>query len=143
MSGSGRRNRLRGPVLAAVLAAGATLLVHLVDPNVPGRYGLCPLRALTGLACPGCGGLRAIHALTHGDLELAWGLNPVVVAVVPLAVLWWLRWVVRAWSEPSVGGAKAVPGTSRATPWLVLAGMVLFAVLRNLPALQPHLAALT
>ena len=39
----------------------------------------CPLRALTGIACPGCGATRAAAALLQGDLRAALALNPFFV----------------------------------------------------------------
>lgn len=135
------------------LGAGlATLAVHLVDPSRPGSYGLCPLRALTGLTCPLCGGLRAVHALTHGELDVAWGLNPAVFLLLPLAVVGWGWWTARAWSGPPDRAGASGPHTPRryrgpavrhTLPWVALGSMAVFAVLRNLPAFQPHLAALT
>ena len=34
----------------------------------PGHYPTCPFLAITGWYCPGCGSLRAVHDLLHGDL---------------------------------------------------------------------------
>jgi hypothetical protein len=46
---------------------------------------LCPFYHLWGWACPTCGTTRSIWAILHGDLALAWGLNPIgFVAVVAL-----------------------------------------------------------
>jgi hypothetical protein len=137
VAGDGRWRRLARPVWTAVAGTAAVALVHVRDPGQPGSYGLCPLLALTGLACPGCGGLRAVHALTHGDLGTAWVLNPAVVALLPVAVLAWAWWLVRSWRDAPPAG----PALRHTLPWLGLTGMVLFAVLRNVPALQPHLAA--
>ena len=46
---------------------------------------LCPFRALTGLHCPGCGILRALHQLLRGDLLAALGLNPLIILSLPFA----------------------------------------------------------
>lgn len=141
MRAADREERLRTPLLWAGGALAATAVVHLWDPNQAGSYGLCPLRAVTGWLCPLCGGLRAVHALTHGDWQQAWGLNPAVLAVLPLVVVAWLAW--------AVGTARGHPPRASGhvrrvwAPWLVLAAMVLFGVLRNVPALAPYLAALT
>jgi hypothetical protein len=135
-------SRRRTALLLGAGSAAAVVFVHLWDPNQPGSYGFCPLKALTGLVCPFCGGLRAVHAMTHGDWSLAWDLNPAVVVGLPLAVLGWLLWLVDAWRRPAPDPS---PPTARRflLPWLTLAAMVLYGVLRNLPTLQPHLAALT
>lgn len=39
----------------------------------------CPLRSLTGIACPTCGGTRAVLSLLHGDIAGALAWNPFVI----------------------------------------------------------------
>lgn len=129
---------LRSALLTGAGVAAATLLVHLYDPNQPGSYGFCPLRETTGLLCPLCGGTRAVHALTHGDWNLAMGLNPVVVLLLPVGVMWWLAWVVR-----SLRGRRTVFFERLGVFWTVVVALICFAVLRNLPALQPYLSPFT
>ncbi|GII54005.1 membrane protein [Planotetraspora thailandica] len=125
----GRARSMLAPLgVAAPLAAGA-VLVALVDPNQPGHYPVCPLYLLTGLYCPGCGGLRAVHDLAHGDLYGAAGMNPLVLVAIPFAVFWWGRWVLRAWQGRPTPMGKVRPGVLYGL--LVIA--VVFGVARNLP----------
>ena len=70
-----RRTMLIGGACAAV----ATLL-YVYDPAAAGFFPSCPLRALTGLLCPFCGGLRAAHELLHGRVLEAAALNPFLFA---------------------------------------------------------------
>lgn len=79
--------------LAVLAAAG---YVALVDPGEPGHYPTCPLKALTGLSCPGCGTLRAVHALAHGDLAGAVAHNVLAVVALPVLVAAWVAWTRRA-----------------------------------------------
>ena len=123
---------LRGPLLApgatAAAAVAAAVVLHTVDPNDAGNYPTCPFLALTGLHCPGCGTLRAIHALTYGHLGAAVGLNVLTVAAVPFAVVMWARW--------AAGRARGRPTASFLHPsWPMAFGvlLVVFAVVRNLP----------
>lgn len=44
----------------------------------------CPFFALTGLKCPGCGTLRAIHNLLQLKLADAWNMNPFLILSMPL-----------------------------------------------------------
>ena len=77
-----RREWRRYATLAAVtaLGAGAFGVLRRIDPNVAGNpLPPCPLRALTGLYCPGCGSTRTLHALLHGDLATAMAMNPLLV----------------------------------------------------------------
>ncbi|MFI1926474.1 MULTISPECIES: DUF2752 domain-containing protein [unclassified Streptomyces] len=112
--------------LAAVVAAFA--YVGTVDPNEPGHYPVCPLLRLTGLYCPGCGGLRSAHAFVHGDLAAALHDNALaVVGYLGFAVVWTV-WVVRA-----VRGRPARVEPTSALLWTLGAFVLVFTVVRNLP----------
>lgn len=118
-------------------AAGLVAVAYLAatDPYRPGGHLVCPVLALTGLYCAGCGGQRAVHDLAHGDVAAAWGMNPLVVVGAPLVLLVWAAWLRRRWL-----GAPAVAGGRGTAAWVLLAVVVAFAVLRNVPALAPVLA---
>lgn len=113
------------PTLVGVGALGACVVVALVDPGAPGRYPLCPFRLVTGLDCPGCGTLRAVHALSDGRLLAAADHNLATVVLLPLLLLAWVRWLR--------GGHASAAGGSAATGYAVAAGLALFWVVRNLP----------
>jgi len=108
----------------------ATLALHLRDPHQEGSWGFCPLYTLTGLHCPGCGGLRAVHDLTDGRLGAALSSNLVVVVAIPVAVALLAVWALDRWT-----------GRSRrmdARGWRVLsvalvAVLAVFTLVRNLP----------
>lgn len=123
--------RLVPPLATAVLGAAVVGYVGLVDPNQAGHYPTCPFLFLTGLYCPGCGSLRALHALAHVDVVTAVDRNPLMGAAIPLLLWTWLRWTRRA--------ARGRSRTSAAPPWAVwsLLGVILgFWVLRNVPGLE-------
>ncbi|MCX4975301.1 DUF2752 domain-containing protein [Streptomyces sp. NBC_00620] len=128
-SGAGavlRRLAVPGGVLAAVV--GAFAYVGAVDPNQPGHYPVCPLLRLTGVYCPGCGGLRSAHAFVHGDFAAALTDNALaVVGYLGFAVVWTV-WVVR-----SVRGRPARIELGRVQLWTVGALVLVFTVVRNLP----------
>ncbi len=114
--------------LAGVAGLGA-LALHLRDPHESGSWGLCPFYAMTGAWCPGCGSLRAINDLTHGDLIAAVSSNLVLVVALPVLAWLWLGWLRNAWA-----GRRRVPtGLSTPTVWLLLAPILVFSVARNLP----------
>lgn len=78
--------RLGGPLLTVAGAAGVCALVWVGDPTTPGGFlPVCPTKALFGVDCPGCGSLRMIYALLHGNLADAVRFN--AVAVLALAFL--------------------------------------------------------
>ncbi|WP_157610497.1 DUF2752 domain-containing protein [Spirillospora albida] len=121
--------RLLAPAAVLVLAASAVAYVAAVDPNDDGHYPTCPFLSLTGYQCPGCGSLRTVHALAHGELRTAAGLNPLAVAMVPVLVFFWLRWTAaRAADRP----ARTRAGDPRLI-WALLAVVLLFWLVRNLP----------
>jgi hypothetical protein len=127
---SARSTRLRVLAPPAVTAA-VVAYVGVVDPNHPGHYPTCPFLALTGLYCPGCGSLRAIHALAHGHLGEAFGLNVLTVLAVPLLVAAWARWarrVLRGRPRMTVAPAWVL--------WGLLAVELGFWVLRNVPGFE-------
>lgn len=121
---------LRAPALAAGLGLAATAVLHVRDPHDSGTYGFCPFQRLTGLPCPGCGGLRAVNDLTRGDVVGALGSNAVAVAMVVAAVVLWCGWVVRR-----VRGEHTAPLVAVGTRGglVVLAGLLAFGVLRVTP----------
>lgn len=47
----------------------------------------CPFHAVTGLYCPGCGGLRAINSLMDAEFMAALKYNPLIVIMLPLLLL--------------------------------------------------------
>ena len=128
-SATARHASRAAPLGVAALAAAAVTTVALVEPNESGHYPTCPFLAVTGQFCPGCGALRAVHALAHGDVGTALGLNVLVVAaVVPLVVMW-ARWARRSWT-----GAPRTTAAPAAVLWSLLVVVVVFGVLRNIPA---------
>lgn len=121
--------RWAGPVtVAAAALAGATLL-YVRDPHRPGAYGLCPFQALTGLWCPGCGGLRAVHDLTHGDVVASLSSNVFVLPLVLVLAVAWVRWVGKRWRGEN--GRMIVVGPVATA--VVLGALAVFTVVRNTP----------
>jgi hypothetical protein len=125
-----RRRWLAALTLATVALALALLVVR--DPHQAGAFPACPVRAATGLLCPGCGSLRGLWHVLHGEPLAALAHNPaILLGVVALAVVVWraLR-VLVGWPPP------ARPPVRRAWIWLLVGALVAFTIARNLtPAL--------
>jgi drug/metabolite transporter (DMT)-like permease len=119
---SHRTNTVAWRFIIGAVVLGCAALLFFFNPLQHGFYPRCALHSLTGLQCPGCGGLRATHQLLHGNLSEALKLNALVVVGLPF-----LAWGV--WRELAGGGLKLRPR------WIVLMGVVLivFGILRNLP----------
>ncbi|WP_234983454.1 DUF2752 domain-containing protein [Demequina sp. NBRC 110053] len=130
-----RLHPLVAPILVATGAIAAVAYVGSVDPHEGGHYPTCPSLLVTGLYCPGCGSLRAIHDAANGDLAGAWDMNPFAVIVAPWLVWRWVAWVLAASGRP----VRRRPAPAWAL--YVLAGaVVLYWIARNIPALEPYLA---
>lgn len=116
------------PAAVGVAAAAATVTVAFVDPSEAGHYPTCPFLAMTGWQCPGCGTLRAVHALTRGDLVAAVDLNVLTVAVLPVLLLGWVGWL-----RFGLGRRRRMPDLPAwAAPMLAVVVPV-FWLVRNLP----------
>lgn len=112
-----------GGLLVAVGVAVAALL-YTYRPAGQFFFPRCSFYSLTGLLCPGCGGLRAVHDLLHGRLMQALQENALFVLGLPLGLVWWMR-------QRRRGGA--VLALSSGAVWAIFAVVVAFAILRNLP----------
>gem|GEM_PF-890153 len=118
-----RKTLLRAGFAAAgvlILFAGG-IFFYFCDPAKCGRLPHCPLHEWTGLYCTGCGGTRALHSLLHGDLAGCFHLNALLLPGMLLAGL--LLWKPRLARKPVLWTGIAIV-------------IVLFAVLRNLPAFR-------
>jgi hypothetical protein len=117
-------------VTAVVAGAGVlALLLFFFAPDKYAFYPRCAFYTVTGLQCPGCGGLRCIHHLLHGRLATAFHFNALILLLTPLAVLG--------------GGAyllcritgRALPRVFEGTGWIwvLVVVTVAFGLFRNLP----------
>jgi len=113
---------------ALVTAAGAVVLFFF-DPSRWGFYPVCMFHKLTGLSCPGCGGLRALHQLVHGHVAAALHFNALVVLAVPVL----LGLSARACWRSKNGARLPQTSVPPVSIWLFLGVMIAFGILRNLP----------
>ena len=123
-----RHPRLVVAALAAVAALGLAV-VYLVDPRVQSVYPICPFFGLTGFHCAGCGTLRALHTLMRGDVAAAVGYNAMAMASLPFIAYSGARATMSAFGLPSPPRAF-IP---HRWIWALLAGVIAFWALRNVP----------
>jgi hypothetical protein len=123
-----RWERVAAPALTIGGLAAATLALRLRDPHEQNSWGLCPSAAL-GFWCPGCGGLRAVNDLTHGEVGAALSSNLLVTLLIPVVATGLLVWLVDRWQ----GRTRALDA-GRVTRLTVVGCVVAiaFAVVRNL-----------
>lgn len=112
------------PALALAFMGVALALSLLFAHRPEGQFFFprCTFHQLSGLHCPGCGGLRATHELLNGHLLEAARSNLMVVLLPPALLL---AWCFRR-------RLSLTPFSSRTV--LILFGvLVLYTLLRNLP----------
>ncbi|WP_406692326.1 DUF2752 domain-containing protein [Saccharopolyspora sp. ID03-671] len=127
-------HRMRLPAATVLVGCAGAALVLAVDPTSDGGFPLppCPIKLLTGLDCPGCGGTRMLFSLLHADLPAAWHYNALAVLLLPL-----LAWSWIAWAAGRLGTALPTWTRWRGTPHVLLAVTAAWVVLRNtVPALR-------
>lgn len=113
--------------LALHCAAGALALLFVLDPATSGAFPPCPFRALTGLLCPGCGTLRGLHHLLHGDALTAFRFNPLMLLALPF--------VAASFASRALRFLTGAPAPASSWPaggiWALLGLVSLYAALRN------------
>ena len=106
-------------------------VLYQFNPARSGFYPVCLFHATTGLLCPGCGSLRAMHQMLHGNPGVALRCNLLLVLSFPVVSGFAIRY---GWQK-----LQHKPFAMVIRPvWIyaVAAALVLFSILRNLPAEQ-------
>ena len=122
----------RSQRLKVILILGITIIalifLYVLDPSSSFIYPPCPFHALTGYYCPGCGSLRALHQLLHGHLSKAFGLNPLMVLLLPFVGCSLLSYIFDGIME------KPLPRVfiPAIYIWVLLGVILSFCILRNL-----------
>ena len=131
MQEEGVLRRVLAPAGSALGVLAGAVLLRVRDPHEHGSWGFCPFRAITGLDCPLCGGLRAVNDLGRAELGAAVGSNVVVVAVLlPVAAWLWSRWLSDCLRSARHVGLR-IPRNGLGPLLLLL--LVAFTVVRNVP----------
>ena len=116
----------------ALIALGlvGVAMLYTFDPRNSGTYPICPFLGLTGYHCPGCGTLRALHQLLHGNVIAALGYNPLTVLTLPFIAYSFADGAMKSFR------IKGLPRffIPHQYIWALFVGIVAFWVLRNVPA---------
>jgi len=118
-------------MFTAAVGVGAVAYTAALDPSTQGWFPGCPIRAATGLWCPGCGLTRAAHHLLRGDLVTALEYNVLIVPLVVVAAVAAARWLLTRHTR------ERRRGTWPMTPVVVtIAVLLAHGVVRNLPGFE-------
>ncbi|MCA9099710.1 MAG: DUF2752 domain-containing protein [Planctomycetales bacterium] len=120
-------------LVTVVLVAATLSMLYAVNPDGSAWYPKCPLHELTGLNCPGCGGLRGVHQLLRGNVMAAFRLNALAFLLLPPLALTWLVNQYRQWRHRQRGGEVPQSLFPSWTGWVLLIVVVAFAIARNIP----------
>jgi hypothetical protein len=108
--------------------AGA-FVIRQFDPVNAGFFPQCPLFAMTGLHCPGCGLTRGFHALFHGDILGAIDYN----LLLPFFFIFGTYILASLFLTATRGRGLQFKIFSPWVLWSFLVFGLTFSVLRNLP----------
>jgi hypothetical protein len=123
-----RDQRLEALALV-VMGTAALCILYIFNPSTSVLYMPCPFHELTGLECPGCGSLRALHHLLHGHVATAFTLNPLMVLVSPFLGYSFLSYLM------DTSGRRLLPPifVPSIGIWIFLGVVLFFWVIRNTP----------
>jgi hypothetical protein len=119
------------------VAALAIAALRIFNPATSAIFPPCPFHALSGLYCPGCGSLRALHLLLNGQGRAAFAMNPLAVTVFPF-LLYGLGSQVSLQIRGRYLPRFFIPG---AWIWGLGAIIIAFGILRNIPLAPFNLLA--
>ncbi|CAN5616055.1 DUF2752 domain-containing protein [soil metagenome] len=113
-------------ILAATTGAFA---IGYFNPTTAGFFPVCPLHAVTGLNCPGCGLTRGFHALFHGDVLGALHFN----ALLPVYLFVGIYFLVSLSLIVVRGRGLSFNIFKPHLLWGFLIVLIIFGIMRNLP----------
>lgn len=120
--------RLRKLLIKAALICGVGLGYAFFSSIF--QWGIpCPIHAITGLYCPGCGVSRMCMALLHLDFLEAASWNIGIMVILPIGIMVFFCQAVR---YVKTGDAR-LRRWQDILIWVMIAWLLLFTVLRNLP----------
>ena len=126
--GSSQVERIVAGAGASAMLAGASAVWYF-DPTKAGFFPVCPLYALTGFACPGCGLTRGFHAVLHGNFVTALDYNallPLFALLIGFGFLSMVYFAVR-------GTRTSIDLLHPNALWGFFCLLIVFGVARNLP----------
>ena len=134
-----RKKRFLVVLVLAVLAGIGAVFLYFHNPSEGRGLIPCPIYAVTGYYCTGCGTTRALYSILHMDFIQAFRFNAALCLLLPFligyAVVCCIQFIRYGW----IPFNRKLP--SRYLVWLA-AALIAFGVIRNfIPVLQPSMLA--
>ncbi len=122
---TGQQTNNRRYVLLMLLGLISALTgLLLVNPASIDVLPACPFHSITGLKCPGCGSMRALHLMFRGEFEAAVYHNFIAILLFPVAMLSVILAVIR--------GIDLFDRLTKPLIYrIILAGVLIFFISRN------------
>ena len=117
--------------LTLIFLIALTGVYYSFNPAEYRFYPRCPFYILTSFCCPGCGSQRAVYNLLHGHLIAAVKDNVLLVISLPLLMIQLIYKAKAVWLKKDLRWNAVYHPL---TPKIILAVVMLFWILRNIPA---------
>ena len=114
-------------LLTGIAVAISVGLLYYLFIRLTGFAIPCPVNAVTGLLCPGCGVSRMAMAILRLDLTAAFAFNPALFCSLPLLCICFGAYAVHYVKT----GEKKLFLWQNVIIWLVIAALLAFCVYRN------------
>lgn len=123
----GKKNQL---LLICFLVSLGLVIFYNFDPaNSSNIYPPSLTREWGGFYCAGCGTLRAIHQLLHGNWQAALRLNPLLVIALPYCLYWVVPYFFRYFYQINLYSIQYKNKQVLATAIACIA----YGIMRNMP----------
>ncbi|WP_140937885.1 DUF2752 domain-containing protein [Sphingobacterium lumbrici] len=109
---------------------GVLVLYKYINPVEHILFPKCPVKHITGLDCPGCGGQRALHHLLNGQFKQAFAQNQLLFFLTPYIVTGFYLQIV---PKPTLNELKLRKALySHQAIRILLTVIIIFTIFRNI-----------
>ena len=115
-------------IVISVILMAIVAIFYFFDPSESSYFIKCPLKAVSGYDCPGCGVQRAVHELLHFRILEAFKYNALFVISLPFCVF---ILMVHFFGRETMKRTVKRFFTHRISVFLVLIIVFVFLVLKN------------
>ncbi len=112
-----------------IVVAALAALFYFLNPAEQQLFPKCIFYSTTGYHCPGCGSQRAIHSLLHLNFAGVISNNALFIPALLLLIYHYSRPLLNKLFHSKLPNIFYF----KSTPWIILAIVILFWILRNLP----------